>query len=324
MLLVGLNIEVSFAQNLVFNSDFEQYDTCPNMLNQVPFATGWQNWLLSPDYFNACAPQGSTSISVPYNCGPNNFQYAHSGNGYVGYFNYWTRAFLNGYPWAREHIGIQLNQTLQVGVKYFFTMYVSLASWVPSPCASSKIGIKLTTQSFANPNGNITPLVDNTATVHVDTLITDTLNWTKITGSFVADSAYQYLVIGNFFDDFNIDTLIIGSTFLCYSYYLVDDICLSADSSTCLTVGIQNWNHDYDLKIYPKPLQDESVLDLPESLHSYILKLYNVLGEEVKINYEIDQEKNRITIKKGNLMSGMYNLRVFYDRKIKTIKLIIN
>src|SRR5690348_13496096 len=88
------------AQNLVQNPSFEIYSSCPTSFSQIQLATGWENWLLSPDYFNVCVPNGNPA-SVPngFNW---SYQVPNTGNAYAGLFTYWTRAGLFGNPYGRE------------------------------------------------------------------------------------------------------------------------------------------------------------------------------------------------------------------------------
>ena len=247
-----ITCRVCSGQNLVPNSSFEVYDTCPDAQAQVHRCVGWENWLATSDYYNACAP--CCAGSVPYNLhyiNPN-FQVPHSGDAYMGFFNYWTRAYVAPYPYVRDHFAIQLAQPMQVGSTYNFSMNVNLTDYFNGPCASNKIGVKFTTQSFAAyDNQIVSPLVNNTASIYFDTLITDTANWVTLSSLFIADSTYQYIVIGNFFDDFNTDTLILNTAFSkCYSYYFVDDVSVS------LATGVNEPNKNIFANVYPSPFND--------------------------------------------------------------------
>lgn len=308
------------AQNLISNSSFEEYTQCPDGENEVPFATGWENWCATPDYFNACS--SNTFATVPYSLG-NGIQYAHTGNAYTGFFNYWTHAWLNGYPWIRDFIGTHLDYPTQVGVKYYLTMYVSLASWLPSPCASSHIGIKLTTQSF-NSYGNSfsSPLVNNSATINVDSLITDTMNWVEFSGSFIADSAYQYLVIGNFFDDEHTDTLIDGTAPYCYSYYFIDDVSLTTDSIATVVNDLPSLK----VIVYPNPFRDETNIQITNcSDDQFRLELIDQLGNIYQVRYNSILLRNgvRIDLERGKLGSGIYFLFVIGEQRRAVVPLII-
>jgi OmpA-OmpF porin, OOP family len=70
------------AQNLVPNPSFEQYDTCPDLLNQIQYAIGWNNFGNTPDYYNAC----SQIMNVPNTQG--GYQLAYDGNAYCGVYTF--------------------------------------------------------------------------------------------------------------------------------------------------------------------------------------------------------------------------------------------
>jgi hypothetical protein len=73
----------------------------------------------------------------------------------------------------------------------------------------------------------------------------------------VADSAYKFIGIGNFFDDANTDTLSLGeNSFL--AYYYVDDMCVSIDSTYADNwTGVTEYNKSKDLlRIFPNPFEN--------------------------------------------------------------------
>jgi hypothetical protein len=63
--------------------------------------------------------------------------------------------------------------------------------------------------------------------------MSDTANWTLVSGSFVADSAYQYLVIGNFFSNALTDTMDLASDTYVPAYYFVDGVCVRPSGQPC-------------------------------------------------------------------------------------------
>jgi len=161
----------ALAQNLVSNPSFEDTVACPTTLTQIDCAPS-----------NIIAP-----VSVPHNIWGD--QLAHTGNAYVGFATYSA-----GATNSREYIATQLIQPLAIGQKYFLSFYVSSAfgyiqSGYPG-MATNNIGALFSTVSYS-PNN---PQFANNFAHIVDTnIINDTINWIKISGSFIADSAYQYL-----------------------------------------------------------------------------------------------------------------------------------
>lgn len=183
----------SNGQNLVPNPSFEEHINCPQTLNDYEF-TYWDSFNRTPDYFNTCS-----SISGFSN--PAGFQIAHSGNAYAGFIT-----FVDEPPLWREHLGVPLIVPLQVGQTYYVSFYVSRGFEQPAhDMASNKIGALFSTIAY-DDTLNPSPVL-NFAHVYEDSIITDTTNWVHLHWNFVADSAYHYLIIGNFFDDSQTDTL---------------------------------------------------------------------------------------------------------------------
>ncbi|MBK7149491.1 MAG: hypothetical protein IPH78_11900 [Bacteroidetes bacterium] len=89
------------------------------------------------------------------------------------------------------------------GTKYFASFYASLAtnSVVNSGCGANKLGIMLSNSQYVSIGPTNAVPLNNQSQVFTDLIITDTINWTKISGSFVSDSNYSYLYVGNFFQD---------------------------------------------------------------------------------------------------------------------------
>lgn len=226
LLLILLTSKLTFSQgNLIHNPSFEQIDSCPYTLGQVDFALGWSSYKQSPDYYNSCSG-GNSIVSVPSNVA--GFQNAHSGTAYVGLQTFFT-------PGTREIVGSQLLSPMIIGQEYFVSLYIACAFdttiGLQIACASNKIGVKFSTQSYSITN----PVtISNFAHIYADSILTDTIDWFHLTGSFIADSAYNNVMIGNFFDDLNTDTIQFYPNYF-RSYYLIDDICVSESPECVLT-----------------------------------------------------------------------------------------
>ena len=65
-------------------------------------------------------------------------------------------------------------------------------------CATNKFGILFSTVPYSKNN---TPAINITPQVISSQIITDTIDWINISGSFIADSTYNYIILGNFNDD---------------------------------------------------------------------------------------------------------------------------
>ncbi len=302
--------------NLVSNPSFETYTTCPVNSNQVDRAIGWDNFGNSPDYFNTCSL--NPDFFVPTNWG--GYQQASSGNAYCAFGTYQSPIFSASN--VREYIGGQLSSLLSVGIKYYvsFKVSLSLSNTIQANCATNNVGAMFSTVpcTWNNP----APKTNNPP-IYYPTKIIDTVNWTTVSGSFVADSAYKYIIIGNFFTDSNTDTLIMDGGSTCdFAYYYLDDVCVSTDSLFSLNwVGINNqgFKKSY-FEFYPNPTSGKLfVNNFPDSKDCEII-LLNCFGQRLK----------RIEILNGNyidlteLYDGIYFLEIKSKNVLITKKIIIN
>ncbi len=211
---------MGYAQeNLVPNPSFEEYSDCPTSHSQINKAVGWDTHLHSEEFYHSCA----SFYTIPQN--PLGNQCPVTGIGYSGLIAY------NPLGVLQESFGRQLSNSIQIGQKYYVSMKVSLAEW--SGSASDKLGILFSTINY---NDTMPPPINNFAHIYTEFIISDTLEWTTISGVFIADSAYQYISIGTFFDDANIDTIVFNPNKDGTTYYFIDDICVSTDSIVCLDI----------------------------------------------------------------------------------------
>ncbi|MBK9638300.1 MAG: T9SS type A sorting domain-containing protein [Bacteroidetes bacterium] len=286
--------------NLVPNPSFEDTVSCPLGLDNMQEVLGWTSFGNSADYFNGC----SISMNVPNT--PFGFQSSHSGNAFCGVINYWKgNSFLtNNY---REFIGVQLVNSLQVGTKYYFSFYAVSAQSNSIGYFSNNIGLRFFTNSYSKTNP--APL-DNFAHIKLDTLLTDTVNWLKISGSFIADSSYQYVSIGNFYDYLNTDTLVY-LTFPQCAYSYIDDVCVSTDSLYNETwTGLQNIEPS-EVQIFPNPVQDYFQFKSIHKIDEIII--YDSRGRWIKSEL-VNSTEGRINM--GSISDGIY---VALFRKEKSI-----
>jgi len=283
---------------------------CPFGSNQLNACKHWLNFGNSPDYFNACTPLG-----LP-NSNPG-FQYAHTGNAYAGAI-FFRRVNLASGPNYREPIGVELINPLLIGIKYYVSFFAVNAEVNFGSIASDKLGVNFYTYAF---DSCCHPPLTNTAKVYTDSIITDTLNWVKVSGSFIADSAYQYLCISNFFNDNNTDTLS-TSPFPTQAYYYIDDVCVTTDSLFNETwTGIsQTETTQNSISIFPNPTQGFIMLESPIPIQAYTL--YNIYGQVI-CNVETKNTYS-ILIDLSNLSKGIYILSTYSKLNTSTNKIILN
>ncbi|MBL0127483.1 MAG: hypothetical protein IPP83_08470 [Flavobacteriales bacterium] len=197
-LLLGL---AASAQNLVQNGSFEEYTECPDFLSQVNRATGWSSYRGSLDYFNRCDTADSVGIAsellgVPLNAF--GWQQPATGDAYTGGY-LWTENLFGGQ--SREHLGAMLAEPLQRGVPVYISFKVSpTTGGVLEDMRWSMEGVGLRFTMAPYLQNGLSPLPNNAA-VYMSYAPMDTSAWYQVSGISVPDSAYQYVVLGNFFAD---------------------------------------------------------------------------------------------------------------------------
>lgn len=303
-----------YAQtNLVPNFSFEQYSTCPNSGDQIQYATGWSKYsttITTPDYYNACSTPSTTGVpksSLLYqpdsrNCGA-----------YIG-LGIWSYTGNND----REQVGIQLNQPLVVGQKYFLSFLTVMGgtsdgfNYFESP--SNNICMRLSTIEY-NPS-NPAP-IDNFAHLRSVSIVNDTANWVRITGSIVADSAYSYLMLGNFYDDANTDTTTLNcaNCLNSYSYYLIDNICISTDSLLCnggidllpCTVSVPEFSMNNSFTLFPNPTSNFFTINSSFWI-PFNVNIYNSLGQLIYSKNNITS--NNLELDASNFSNGLHYITI--------------
>ena len=288
------------GQNLVPNPSFEIYDTCPTLAGQIFRAIGWNNYGGDAEYFNSCDNLTIyAGLGVPVNNLGN--QIPVQGNAYVGIVPY-----ASNQAETREFFGRQLSQSLIIGQNYFVSFYISLADTFSLDCAINKMGMKFSTIPYSI---NTPPPLTNSAHVYTNSIITDKINWTKISGWFMADSTYDYIIIGNFFDDAHTDT----ANCAALSYYYVDMVCVSTDSLTCANngEGIPESKYNPQFNIFPNPATNQLTIKNTKPINTYILS--NAFGQIIK---EGKMTGDETTLSVSGVPTGIYILaldgRSFY------------
>lgn len=320
ILFFGFCISV-FAQNLVPNPSFEDYILCPGIGESSSiFAVDWHTDINSANYFHTCS--SNPDFSVPDNAA--GFQYPAKGDAYCGFY-----AAIENNPNAIEFIGTTLLEPLIIGQKYYVSFRVSLADEDISInyfCGVDKLGMLFTNLLYADTTapGIIImlppPMVNNFSHIYTTDIIIDTSNWVTISGTFIADSAYKYILIGHFFDynNSNIICLDTTSTYDKVSYYYVDDVCVSDDSSTC---NIQTDIRENTLKSkskinnYPNPFRNSTTFTYSIGKPGLVeLLIHSYFGQYITtlVNEQHDEGSYSINWNTTDIAPGVY----FYTLKV--------
>ena len=204
--------------NYVANGSFEDRYNC---LTPFPLSKA-KNWL-SIDSASVAGLYASTcNLYVP-----GNYQYPRTGNSHIRSTFYWPSGNARGYFKNR------LKQNLQIGKTYCVKFYVNI--WNGSSYGIDGFGIyfgdaTIDTITQCNvPLSYLTPQVQNLT----GNIITDTLNWVPITGTFVANGTEKYALLGNYKSDISMNTLFIDPT---YSPLIFTDVCI--DDVSCIDIDL--------------------------------------------------------------------------------------
>jgi hypothetical protein len=327
-LLLVASYVMQSQTNLVPNGSFETYTTCPNAAGGVMNLPGWVTCSGggAAEYFNTCSPQGS--MSVPLNI--EGYQNAADGVAYIGMGVYVMHDSLK-YCFYNEPAGASLITPMIIGQKYFVSFKVALTIDTGGGtgcggdpgCASNKIGALFSTKTFSNSNPAPRK---NFAQVYTDSIITDTTNWTTISGSFIADSAYTFIAIGGFFD--SLHTQIIRYYPGCpyntasQSYYYVDDVRVSTDSLYGLSIGVNQLERQGSyFSVYPNPTNNGTIkIEIP-SRQIASLEITDALGQTVYYRKSISSSQ---TLDLSFLGNGTYIVTLKNNNTISSNKLLIN
>lgn len=229
--------EAKTQTNLVYNGDFEIYDTCP--LNpstpgdlQIEHCLGWTapTKLGTSDYFNICNNIGTTLAGVPKNL--LGYQHPLNGAGYCGLLacvvdsTNDTTISQNGIYIYREYIQTKLQQSLMSGKSYHFSFNVNASN--DNTHSLIYLGALFSAQNYIS--NTFAPICTNPQIKNSSGYLIDTLNWIKIEGDFIANGSEEYLTIG-YFENGNLDTLNNhydpwNPYWRIVSYYYVDGISL--------------------------------------------------------------------------------------------------
>lgn len=172
----------------------------------------------------------------------------------------------------------------------------------------NKIGAKFFTQPL-NSSTSDSNLIDNSANIYTDSIISDTSSWVFVNKSFVADSAYTFLTLGFFFDSNNM-TCISPNPVGNWGYYYLDKVCVSSDSNSCLLSPdkIPILNNDENIDIHVLGEFQLIIVNINSEIQKKrVVEIFNSVGQLIFIN---SFTTNDISISTSNWAAGIYILRI--------------
>lgn len=288
---------IARSQNLVPNPSFEINIGCPDQINQVDKADGWSTWGGTPDYYHSCANVITPAFGTPAN--NRGYQMPHSGDAYIALFTFSDLAAN-----TREFVGRELQQPLVPGQQYFISFWICSVEQLLATHASDRIGVRFTTapHTMFDPDTAL-----NNGHVFSSVVVADSVNWTLVSGMFLADSAYTHMGIGNYFDDTS-TTLITGHPTSNYAYYLIDDICVSPDPQFCaFETGIITPSPPVALSLLPNPASNRIRITILPAGGAHPVRIYDVSGRRL-ISAILEGPEQELDIE--GLPPGMYVVSV--------------
>jgi hypothetical protein len=280
------------GQNLVPNPSFEVQDTCP-AVSQIHLAPPWETATLgTPDLFNStCSSQNSP---------------ARTGVGSSGVYAY------SSFPNTREYMIAPLTSPLVAGTTYYVSFWVKRSNF---RYAIDQLGAYF---SVSNINQTTTGVLAFTPQVQNPTgnFLSSTTNWMNIAGSFVASGGESYIVLGNFSNDANSDTLVANSASSSnVAYYKIDDVSVTASG-----VGMGENLVASQVNVYPSPASDFINV---QAKGAESVKLFDAMGREVQNIMVENLNPGEFVLNVAACDAGVYFLGIYSGNGMVTKKVVI-
>ncbi|GAI33753.1 unnamed protein product, partial [marine sediment metagenome] len=255
----------------------------------------------SVDYLNSCDTNNYFSV-------PNNvygYQAANEGDAYCAFCTFMKYPQNPGAAFNyREYPQVRLPDTLSHDQTYCLTFYVSLAD--SSAWATNNIGVYFSKDSIFGLNSKVLPY---TPQINVTTIISDTSDWTEVSGEFTATGGEKYLIFGNFFadnltakDSTGVNPVTFNEQY--FALYYIDNIslCLCTDTLPTNNSGLQQQG----IKVYPNPATNTLTIEFNAPISNGVVLFYDVLGKLQK-ETSLDATK-RTVVDISDLRQGLYFL----------------
>jgi hypothetical protein len=304
------------AQNLVPNPGFEEADSCSDQLPPFVGIHDWYSVNGSPDHLRSCLPYGDFR-GLPMNFFT--YQEPFEGTSCAGVYTY----LQNGQTEYREWILAPLLEPLVVGQTYYCSFRANAAfggnhTYPQHWLANDKVGMRFSTipmPAWNDPDPY--PLPPNHAHILYPQILSDTVGWTLVSGSFLADSAYQYVMIGQFFSNALTDTLQFSPEgvpwyWLPRAYTLVDAVCVTINPEGCgFGQGVSEGQVIAPV-LFPNPARDHLVVSQCGGAKAQVMDAVGRLLWQGRITSE------HWVLDVGSWARGAYVLRLEQRGRLKT------
>jgi gliding motility-associated-like protein len=200
--------------NLVPNSGFEDFYYCPTDQGQINNAKYWfaeDSSGGSSDFIHNCS-------NSPFILSALNTKSPRTGFGMAG-IRMLGNPNGNDY-FEREYLQSFTKQYLLKNKKYCVNFYTLLVKY--SIYAISNIGMSFRKNFYYSMVGNI--ISTNAQIKNNNSIVNDTIYWSKITGVLSPSDSLKYFLIGNFDSTINVNYQIININSPLNNYYFIDDV----------------------------------------------------------------------------------------------------
>jgi hypothetical protein len=280
----------------IFNTDFDSV--------QPTTYCGLKNWIginFTPDVFSDNA--FGYNSSLPTNQFQCKYVYPHSDSSCVGGVQY-----LKGLgPPCRELFEGKLVTSLIAGHSYKFSIWTQLFDTIyPNVGNAGKIvGINSFSAYFSQQliqRGFVLNISIYTPQVQIWQMVTDTQHWVLLQDTFIAAGGEQYVSIGNFKIDAQIQTQLVDSirNLPEGAYYFFDDASLiDITPNGVAEVGVRK------LEVYPNPATQSIVISHQSLVNT--IEVTDLLGRALKTITNIQSSITNIQV--DELPSGIYFIK---------------
>ncbi|WP_226163308.1 T9SS type B sorting domain-containing protein [Hymenobacter terricola] len=257
--LLAAGASAALGQNLVINPGFEQYTRCLDSTTQATTGASNLDYVLSGFRLGTGAPGwlSPTALSAGHviacNALPEVRRYGRRYNGWYlprtggGYIMLTTYGGDLGHSYAQG----QLSQPLRAGCTYRVSAWVrvSFPAEIPSPPTSSdNLGVYFSPARFGNSSARVlTGYQPQAQLLAPGQTLTDTLHYTYLSRTFVAQGGEQYFTLGNFQPDAATTVRRLRSYGVNPGYpnaqYSIDDVAVEAvlPAGLALELGPDQW-----------------------------------------------------------------------------------
>jgi hypothetical protein len=313
-----------FSQNLISNPSFEEFvGNCnPYFYSDIRTITdfdsvptnycGLKNWMsisLSSNVYSTKI-NGTNALPISgYYC---KYVYPHSDSSCIGLSVYSKGVVGNGHN-VRMIVQGRLSAPLITNHQYKFSVWVQLFDtiypWfgdIGKIYAVNSFSAYFSQQKImpAGASSNYLLNINNyTPQVQIWQMVTDTQHWVLLQDTFIAAGGEQYISIGNFKPDNQIQTQLVDSirNLAAFSYYFFDDVSLVDITPN----GVESVERSNGINLYPNPADKEISIAYNDIPTNSKIQIINYLGIVVA-DYEINNTKSKQTISVENFAAGLY------------------